>query len=739
MRPISASFRRGLGSALVALVLLTLAGNVDASTERTAQVTPTSPRLELVGQDFAFEPDGVIKLRYRLVGIAGDALELAPQPAVVEEVTEVVVEAPVNTSIDTSVPAVAVVPEPTPLTIEVTNYPPLTNSTDVDELVGSDVDPGAFTGAIDGVAITDLRDRATVNDDGSIEFTLEIQTDVADSVEQRLKFERPGLYPLRVQLLTGGARDDNIIVATAGTIVQRLPGPTDTQAPPIDLSVVAVTPSPSPTATPVERAAAQAALDDAVDLAATLDAPVTLEVPPTLIAAEAATPAGAERLAGALEGDDLVALPVVPLDVSSAVAAGRADAYTRFVNAGEELLTAAVPTAAAVRTVWMTTDALSAGGAQQLRDLGVRFVVMPAALYRATVSSQLPDTDLFIDAELPDGGTLPILIVDARTVRLTRAAADDILAASTATEWSVRTAATILIDRAEADIDRSGPPAQRSIILTTPDLATPDARLLAGLEDLVATTPSLRFTAASSLIGVIDSQREGGAPVTVALPDIAGPSLAQRVESIDATATRMMGVASMLPPDDPRPIEWANELDALISTAYSEADVEAATTALVARAEALENAVDLPDPFTFTLTGRNGTIEIQLGNTSNEPLNVTMHLESSKVEFPDGDQEVTLRPDDETTIVVPVEARANGTSSIILTVATPAGNTIDEPVTLTSRVTGFTGLGQLLTGGFILVLLTWWFSHWRSKRRAIADDDGRDRHPTARTVGSDAP
>ena len=733
MRPISASSRRGLGSAVVALAALTLSGNVDASTGRTTQV-PTTPRLELVGQSFAFEPDGVIQLRYRLVGIEGDALELAPRPAVDE-----VVEAPVDTSIGTSPPTVPDSPEPLALTIEVANYPPLTNSNDVDELVGSNVDPDAFTGdAIDGVAITDLRERATVDDDGSVEFTLEIQTDVVDSVEQRLKFERPGLYPLRVQLLTGNPRDDNVI-ATAGTILQRLPGPTETQAPPIDLSVVAVTPSPSPRATSAERAAARTALDDAVDLAATLDAPVTLEVPPTLVAEVAATPAGAERLAGALEGDELVALPVVSLDVSSAVAAGRAETYTRLVNAGEELLTAAVPTAAAVRTVWMTTDALSAGGAQQLRDLGVRFVVMPAELYRGTVSSQLPDTDLFVDAELPDGGTLPILIVDARSLQLTPAAADEILATSTATEWSVRTAATILIDRTEADMERIGPPAQRSLILTTPDLATPDARLLAGLEDLVATTPSLRFTAASSLIGVTDTQLEGGAPVTVELPEVAGPSLSQRVALIDTTATRMMAVASMLPPDDPRPTEWANELDALISTAYSDADVEAATAALAAQADALENAVELPEPFTFTLTGRNGTIEIQLGNTSNEPLNVTMHLESSKVEFPDGDQEVTLRPNDETTIVVPVEARANGTSSITLTVATPAGDTIDEPVTLTSRVTGFTGLGQLLTGGFILVLLTWWFSHWRSKRRAVADDGGRDRHPTARAVGSDAP
>ena len=727
MRSLTSGPARAFGATVVALAALTLSVlPVDASNRQPSQVASELPRLELVGQDFALVPNGVIRLHYRLVGIVDDALELAAPAAVVEE--------PADATVETLPAAPEPVPEPLTLTIEVTNYQPLTNSNDVDDVVGSDVDPGAFDGAIDGVAITDLRDRATVAADGSIEFTLEIQTDVANSVQERLKFERAGLFPLRVQLLVGDPRDDDI-VATAGTIVQRLPEAASDASPPIDLSVVAATPSPSPRATSAERATAQQALNDAVDLAAALDAPVTLEVPPALVSEEAATQQGADRLARSLAGDELVALPLVPLDVSSAVAAGRADAYTRLVNAGEEVLTAAVPTTPAIRTVWMTNEPISAEGAQHLRDLGTRFLVMPSELYRRTVSSQLPDTSRFVDAALPDGGTLPILIVDPRTAELTTAAADALLADATVAEWSVQTASEVLLERDEADVDQPGPPAQRSLILTTPDLTPPDVRLLAGLESLVATTPSLRFAAASSLIGVTDTQRDGDAPVTVALPDIAGPSLTQRVELIDATAARMAGAASMLPPDDPRSTEWANELDGLISTAYSDPEVEAATASLIAEAEALEKAVVLPEPFTFTLTGRNGTIEIRLANAGDESLNVVMRLESSKVAFPDGDQLVTLSPNDETAIVVPVEARSNGTSPITLTVTTPAGNMIDEPVTLTSRVTGFTGLGQLLTGGFILVLLTWWFSHWRAKRR---DADEADPDPSARALGSDA-
>ena len=162
------------------------------------------------------------------------------------------------------------------------------------------------------------------------------------------------------------------------------------------------------------------------------------------------------------------------------------------------------------------------------------------------------------------------------------------------------------------------------------------------------------------------------------------------------------------------------------------------TAELLAEADAIRDAVVLPEPFTFTLTGRSGTIEVRLGNSGPDPLTVDLRLESPKVLFPEGAQTVTLRPDDQTSVVVPVEARSNGTSAITLTVSTPAGEPLDDPVTLTSRVTGFTGLGQVLTGGFVLVLLTWWFTHWRAKRRAEAIDDGRERHPTGRKVGSDA-
>jgi hypothetical protein len=729
--------------------MIAVAPATSAASQPSARPAQSSSgaRLELIGQRLAVDPNGDIELRYLLTGLsAGDPLQLLPPPAPPEP--------PVT---DPSVPPGSepvTLPEPAPpapplpaLTLLVTNYPPLTNADDVARVVGSDVDPNVFDSiggdAVDGVAI-DARPLLTLNDDSTVSLALDIETDVVDSIGTRLKLDRPGIYPLRVQLLIDDGTDN--VIATAGTVVQRVAGAIDGDVdtpPPIDLAVITVTPDPAPDANEATLDAARARLDDGIELAATITSPVTLEVPPTLIAEETETTEGANRLSAALADDELVALPIVPLDVSSAVAAGQAEAYTRLLGAGEDLLTDSLPTTASRRDIWITTDPLSAGGAQHLRDLGTRFVVIPAELYQESIDDELPPTDLFVRAELPDGGTLPFLVVDPLASQLTPVAADLTLAQSTAAEWAVTTAAQLLVEQADDDTaansptDRPASPPRRSRVLTTPDLSSPDARLIQALESLVATTPAIRFTAASALVGLTDDLLDADdEPVTIQLPATAGPLLDARVELLDLTRLELTSAASMLPDDDPRVTDWWSQLDIMISTGYSDEQAQAMADELLAEASTFTRAVELPDPFRFTLTGRSGTIEVRLRNTLDEPLDVIVSLDSTKVTFPDGDQLVTLRPLDETSVNVPVEAEANGTSSINLVVSTPAGTPIADPVTLTARVTALTGLGQVLTGGLVVVLLTWWFTHWRSRRRAELAVDGRDRHPSTRTVES---
>jgi hypothetical protein len=55
---------------------------------------------------------------------------------------------------------------------------------------------------------------------------------------------------------------------------------------------------------------------------------------------------------------------------------------------------------------------------------------------------------------------------------------------------------------------------------------------------------------------------------------------------------------------------------------------------------------------------------------------------------------------------------------------TPLGDPLGEPVVLTSRVNALTGLGQVLTGAFIVLLGTWWFANWHKRR--TTDQAARD-------------
>jgi hypothetical protein len=196
---------------------------------------------------------------------------------------------------------------------------------------------------------------------------------------------------------------------------------------------------------------------------------------------------------------------------------------------------------------------------------------------------------------------------------------------------------------------------------------------------------------------------------------------AARVELFDAVA--------MLPSNDPRLSDWSERIESLMSTGYSDEEVVDIIDVLLAEATDITTSVVAPEPFTFTLTGKTGEIELIIGNTSPGPLNVVVDLSSTKLLFPDGETTVELLPNDETKVLVPVEARANGTSAVTVAVRSPTGTDLVEPVRLTSRVTTLTGLGQVLTGGLILVLLTWWFSHWRARRRAELAA-GAERHPS---------
>jgi hypothetical protein len=547
-------------------------------------------------------------------------------------------------------------------------------------------------------------DGALTTADGATTMTVDAPTttdpDVADALSMRL----PGLYPIRVELWVDGE-----VAADHLTFVERLA--TDPPASSLDVAVLAATADPGPQPTPTDVADGRRDLAQIADVAARAAGPVNVAIPPVLAADLTADPELAASLSSALEGTELLSMPAHELDPSSAVAIGESDSFTRELREGEDVLASTLPAAPTNRSAWVVTSPISAGAVTELRNLGFRLLILDDAMYRSLDGNigAFQDPTLAAEADVGDGFVMPAVVVSPSG----RLLDPEYLSSSglTPEDAAVQLAAELLTTKRELGAGRRG------VVLATPDVGVPDADVVAAFTALATEVPDLELVPLSTLAGSIGTMRANGGPVTLILPAEAGPDLADRESRITLTRLSADAAASMLL-DDSQADAWREELDTLLSTGLDDTTVDAALDQISSGADAVRRSVSGPEPFTFTLTGRESVLRLNLRNDSDEARRVLVRASSPKLTFPDGDLEVELAPSDITEIKLPVVARSNGTSSVEVELLTPdLGQTVDGPIVLTARVNALTGLGQVITGGAVLVLVSWWFGHFRRRRR----------------------
>jgi hypothetical protein len=547
-------------------------------------------------------------------------------------------------------------------------------------------------------------DGALATTGGTTTLTVGAPTTTDPNVPDTLSMRLPGLYPIRVEL-----RVDGEVVGEHLTFVERLA--TDSPASSLNVAVVAATDDPGPQPTPHEVADGRRDLAAIAEVAGRAAGPVSVAIPPVLAADLSADPELAASLSSALEGAELLSLPAHELDPSSAVAIGESETFTRELREGEDVLASALPAAPASRSAWVVTSPISAGAVTELRNLGFRLLLLDTEMYNSLDGNigGFQDPTLAAEVDVGDGFVMPAVVVSAAGRLLDPAYLSS--AGLTAEDAAVQLVAELLATKRELGAGRRG------IVLATPDVGVPDADVIAAFTSLAAKVPDLKLVPLSALAGAIDTMRANGGPVTLTLPSEAGPDLADRESRITLTRLSADAAASMMP-DDTEAEAWREELDTLLSTGLDDVTVDAALGRISAEADAVRRSVTGPEPFTFTLTGRESVLRLNLRNDADEPRRVLVRARSPKLTFPDGDLEVELAPSDNTEIKLPVVARSNGTSSVEVELLTPdLGQTVDGPIVLTARVNALTGLGQVITGGAVLVLLSWWFGHFRRRRR----------------------
>lgn len=547
-----------------------------------------------------------------------------------------------------------------------------------------------------------------------------------------LQLAKPGIYPVLVELHQGAG-----VVADLQTFVHRVPTAQEGE----ELSMPVALAAATRTAVQLDERARVTLGDDAIremtSLANLLEAsavPVAIRVPPSLLAELANHGADgaalADRLSRAMQRNDLLSAPVLPLDPSAAAAAGQQGLYTQWLRDGEDSL-AKSAAVAAKRTITLVDGPLSEAGGVLLRDLGTRLLVLPASLYDGLPNSLgvFTDSTQLVQVQVSPGVTLDATIVD-------RIASRVLSSATTTPQLSAIQAVSDLLAARQQVEDQGGDPRRHSVTLATPDLSLPTFAGFAAFTTLLADTKGLRPTTLDDLSVRTDQLLSADGPVVVNLPTKVEGSIAGRIALTSSLDLGAASTASMLPSDDTRAAEWTRLIDSLPSSALSDTTANAIANDLRSQFHALQSAVSVPAAFSFNLTGQRGTVPLSLHNSSDIALKVRVRLSSSKLLFPGGDQTVTLEPDSFTHIRIAIDARSNGDFPVALDVFTPLSDTKLIPsVALTASINAWSGVGTLVTLAALLVLLTWWIRHIRRNHRGRHVSDAADRHPATRPSG----
>jgi hypothetical protein len=599
----------------------------------------------------------------------------------------------------------------------VTAHRPVDTRTEVAEAIAGDLTRSADSIDLDVVAQPRI---------GTDTIRVAIPVERSTRTPTALQLSRPGLYPVVVEL-----RRERDVTAELLTFAHRLPDADEPDEQPLLVAVAMSTQRP----VLYDEVADTAILDDNSRaelgrLAATLEVsavPVAVEISPVIVAALAASGDAddaelAARLSAALASQEVLAAPHWPLDASAAADAGVDTLYRDWLREGEDTLAAFTDTTPS-RAIDFADAPLSAGGGALLREVGGRLLVLPVAEYDAIPDSIGGYTD---STQLVQLAVDPDTTIDAAVVdRLT----DDLLLRPTTTPLlaAIHIAADLAAAREEIE-DGGGLPSRHGLVLATPDIGVIPADLFGPLSAILAATPTLRPATLEELSLRVDRLLIDGTEVVIGLPDSVASTIAPRTDLGTALALESISTSSMLPTDDPRNVRWQRLIELLPSSALNDGQAESIAADLRSEFADVRGAVELPESFSFTLTGRQTDVPVKLFNGSDGPLTVVVRLSSSKLLFPSGDITVTLPSGEYTDVLVPIEARSNGKFPVTLEVLTPIGDSrLSTPVPLAARVNALSGLANLLTGTLLLVLITWWVRHVRRQRRLRFGE----RHPSA--------
>ena len=518
-----------------------------------------------------------------------------------------------------------------------------------------------------------------------------------------LRLTKDGVYPIQISFTQNGQP-----VSKLTTFVNFFSSTIETARLPIAIASTVTTPlALAPNGT---IAISDATRKQLADLAQSLEggaAPLSVQVSPEILdgLVRSTQPVDIDllaRLQTAFANHDLLRTPFVPFDPSSAMRTGRANDFYQVRGLGDEIIELRNGEKNLSPNIWFSNVLVDADGAELLSGFSVHTVVLTpdaatkigkldnyAKPYRISGDVALRTTDPVFAKTLSSNQINPVI-----------------------TAYSL--AAELLAQRQEV-IDSGGVLSSNFVILTTTSGAPINTALLTPLAIAIDRAPQLRLRALSSL------PRANSEATLVKIPRSNGVDVSIVGKTIDSLVDELASTSLMLPPDAPQYVAWTTSQLVMLDDRLSSEEFASYFKGFRNQLRMLRASVNVPESLSFTLGGRESDLRLQLRNDAAVDLTVSVEISSAKLQFPDEERIVTVPANGAIDLVIPVVARASGRFPIEVVLYTPDGLVqAGQRVQLTARVAAIAGLGLVVSGAAALVLLAWWLSHWRTKRRELA-------------------
>jgi hypothetical protein len=518
-----------------------------------------------------------------------------------------------------------------------------------------------------------------------------------------LRLTKDGVYPIQISFVRDGQP-----ISKLNTFVNFFNSSIETSRLPIAIASTVTTPlALAPNGAIVISDATRKQL---TDLAQSLEggaAPLSVQVSPEILdgLARSTQPIDLDlltRLQTAFANHDLLLAPFVPVDPSSAMRTGRTNDFLQMHRLGGEIIDLRNGEKNLSPNIWFSNVPIDTDGAELLHDFNVHTVVLtPQA---ATKIGALDNyaKPYRISSEIALRAPDPLY-----ATALTGKPNSPVVAA-----YSL--AAELLTQRQEV-VDSGGVVSSNFVVLTNTNGTPIDSALLAPLAVAIDRAPQLRLRALSSI------PRANSEATLVNVPRSNGIDVSIAGKAADSLADELASTSLMLPTDAPQRAAWSTSQLVMLDDRLSSDDFALYFKGFRNQLRLLRASVKVPQSLSFTLGGRESDLRLQLRNDAAVDLTVSVEISSAKLQFPDEDRIVTVPANGAIDLVIPVVARASGRFPIEVVLYTPDGLVqAGQRVQLTARVAAIAGLGLVVSGAAALVLLAWWLSHWRAKRRKSA-------------------